>query len=62
MYSTADIMNEKPQVADFLNYAISNVTSVINEVGYFPSARASWMRAAPSGLPQWAWATRPPLA
>jgi ABC-type phosphate transport system substrate-binding protein len=29
MYSTASIMNEKPQVAAFLNYVLNNVNDLI---------------------------------
>ena len=38
MYSDAKIMAEKPQVAAFLNYVLTNVDDVIVEVGYFPAA------------------------
>lgn len=38
MYSTATIMTEKPQVADFLGFMVSDVNGYINEVGYFPAA------------------------
>lgn len=37
MYSTASIIEEKPQVGAFLNYVLENVNEVINEVGYFPA-------------------------
>lgn len=37
IYSTAEIMQEKPQVANFINYYLSNVNQVIEDVGYFPA-------------------------
>jgi phosphate transport system substrate-binding protein len=38
IYSTASIMQEKPQVADFISFYLSNVNNVIEEVGYFPAS------------------------
>ncbi|MCB0044257.1 MAG: PstS family phosphate ABC transporter substrate-binding protein [Caldilineaceae bacterium] len=38
IYSDAAIMSEKPQVAAYVNYFLSNVNDVIEEVGYFPSS------------------------
>jgi phosphate transport system substrate-binding protein len=38
MYTTANIMNEKPQVAAFLNYTLNNVNALIGDVGYFPAS------------------------
>ena len=38
MYSDAAIMKSKPQVAAFLNYYLTNVDDVIQEVGYFPAS------------------------
>jgi phosphate transport system substrate-binding protein len=38
MYTTASIMAEKPQVADFLNFVVSDVNEYVVEVGYFPAA------------------------
>jgi ABC-type phosphate transport system substrate-binding protein len=53
IYSTAKIMQEKPQVAAFINFYLSNVNSVIGEVGYFPAsaaaldeARQAWLKAS----------------
>lgn len=41
MYSDAQILADKPQVAAFLNYVLTNVNDEIVDVGYFPaSARA----------------------
>ena len=36
MYTTPGIIAEKPQVGQFLTYALNNVNDVIAEVGYFP--------------------------
>jgi phosphate transport system substrate-binding protein len=38
IYSTAEIMQEKPQVASFIAYYLNNVNDVIGEVGYFPAS------------------------
>jgi len=38
IYSDAQIMKDKPQVAGFINYYLTNVTDVIEEVGYFPAS------------------------
>jgi len=38
IYSDATIMNEKPQVAAYVNYFLSHVNDVIEEVGYFPAS------------------------
>jgi phosphate transport system substrate-binding protein len=41
MYSDAQILGDKPEVAAFLNYVLTNVNDEIVDVGYFPaSARA----------------------
>jgi len=52
IYSTADIMNEKPQVADFINYYLTYVNDEVVDVGYFPAsvaaiddAKAKWLAA-----------------
>ena len=57
MYSTAQIMNDKPQVAAFLDYYLTQVNDVISSVGYFPAseeslngARQSWLSAMGMGL------------
>ena len=54
LYTTAEIMQEKPQVAGFINYFLSNVNDQIVEVGYFPAtsadldvAKQSWIDANP---------------
>lgn len=52
MYTTASIMQEKPQVAAFVNFVLSYVNEEIGEVGYFPAtdadldgARQAWLDA-----------------
>ena len=52
IYSDATVMQDKPQVADFINFYLSNVDSVIGDVGYFPAstealneARQAWLDA-----------------
>jgi phosphate transport system substrate-binding protein len=36
LYTDAQIMKDKPQVAGFINYFLTNVDDVIGDVGYFP--------------------------
>lgn len=38
IYSDAGIMAEKPQVAAYVNYFLTSVNDVIEEVGYFPAS------------------------
>ena len=52
IYSDATIMLEKPQVAAFINYYLTNVNEEIVDVGYFPAsdealngARQAWLVA-----------------
>jgi phosphate transport system substrate-binding protein len=40
IYSTAGIMSEKPQVADFINFFLTYVNEEVIEVGYFPASTA----------------------
>ena len=40
MYSTAEIMQEKPQVAAFLNFMVTYVNEEVVDVGYFPASEA----------------------
>jgi ABC-type phosphate transport system substrate-binding protein len=40
MYSDAKIISEKPQVAAFLYFYLSNVNDNIVDVGYFPAPAA----------------------
>ena len=41
VYSSANIMAEKPQVADFLNYYLTHVNEEVISVGYFPASDAA---------------------
>jgi len=52
IYSTASIMQEKPQVAAFINFYLSTVNDEIIDVGYFPAsddalnaAKQGWLDA-----------------
>jgi phosphate binding protein len=52
IYSDAKIMQEKPQVAAFINYFLTYVNEEIEDVGYFPAsqpaldeARNAWLEA-----------------
>ena len=52
MYSTASIMQEKPQVAGFLNFVLAYVNEEVVDVGYFPAnndvlsaAKTDWLAA-----------------
>ncbi len=38
VYSSASIMEKKPQVALFINYFLTYVNDEINSVGYFPAS------------------------
>ena len=40
MYTTAGIMQDKPQVADFVNFYLMNVDDEVTDVGYFPASTA----------------------
>jgi phosphate transport system substrate-binding protein len=41
LYSTAEIMQEKPQVAAFIYFYLTNVNDEILDVGYFPASDAA---------------------
>jgi phosphate transport system substrate-binding protein len=41
IYSTAQIMQEKPQVAAFIYFYLTNVNDEIVDVGYFPASQAA---------------------
>ncbi len=41
IYSTAQIMQEKPQVAAFIYFYLTNVNDEILDVGYFPASQAA---------------------
>jgi len=52
IYSAANIMAEKPQVAAFINFYLTNVNDEIRDVGYFPAsvealneAKQNWLDA-----------------
>jgi phosphate transport system substrate-binding protein len=45
LYSTAKTMNEKPQVAAFIDFYLANVNKVIKKVGYFPAPAADLRKA-----------------
>ena len=52
IYSDASIMQEKPQVAAYINFFLTNVNEEIVDVGYFPasdaaleSSRSNWLDA-----------------
>jgi phosphate transport system substrate-binding protein len=36
IYTAKNILAEKPQVAGFISYYLTNATDVVTEVGYFP--------------------------
>ena len=38
IYSDANIIRNKPQVGEFINFYLSNVNQIIEEIGYFPSS------------------------
>ncbi|MCA9931163.1 MAG: phosphate ABC transporter substrate-binding protein PstS family protein, partial [Anaerolineales bacterium] len=48
IYSTADIMAEKPQVAAFINFFLTYVNEEVVDVGYFPASTTA-LNAAKSG-------------
>jgi phosphate binding protein len=52
IYSAKNILQEKPQVASFINFFLTNVNDEITDVGYFPAsadalntARQNWLEA-----------------
>jgi ABC-type phosphate transport system substrate-binding protein len=52
LYSDAQVMKNKPQVAAFLNFFLTYVNEEIGNVGYFPAsqealdaARQAWLTA-----------------
>ncbi len=38
IYSDAEILNAKPQVAAYINFFLTRVNEVISDVGYFPAS------------------------
>jgi phosphate transport system substrate-binding protein len=49
LYSSEEILNEKPQVASFIYFYLTNVTNEILDVGYFPVSDAKLQE----GLDAW---------
>lgn len=52
IYSATQVVQDKPQVAAFINYYLTNANEVVEEVGYFPvsaealnGAKAAWLEA-----------------
>jgi phosphate transport system substrate-binding protein len=50
IYSTSSIMQEKPQVADFINFYLTYVNEEILDVGYFPASEAALNQARENWL------------
>jgi len=57
IYSTAEIMQEKPQVAAFIYFYLTRVNDIIGDVGYFPTTQdvldagvQAWMEAMGLGM------------
>ncbi|HUP16193.1 MAG TPA: substrate-binding domain-containing protein [Acidimicrobiia bacterium] len=46
MYTSDAVIQEKPQVADFMAYYLQNVNSLIGRVGYFPAPQEALQEAA----------------
>jgi phosphate transport system substrate-binding protein len=67
IYSTQPLLQEKPQVAAFVNYTLQNANQQLGEIGYFPisqdalsEAQDTWSRA--TGLTQGTVETLYPVA
>jgi phosphate transport system substrate-binding protein len=45
MYTTAKTLNDKPQVAAYIDFYLTNVNRVIKKVGYFPAPAADLKKA-----------------
>jgi phosphate transport system substrate-binding protein len=50
IYSTGSIMQEKPQVADYINFYLTYVNEEILDVGYFPASEAALNQARENWL------------
>ncbi len=50
IYSSANIMFEKPQVADFINFYLAFVNEEVDDVGYFPASTQSLQRSMQNWL------------
>jgi phosphate transport system substrate-binding protein len=46
MYTSDAVIQEKPQVAEFMAYYLQNVNSLIGRVGYFPAPQEALQEAA----------------
>jgi phosphate binding protein len=46
MYTAESVIDEKPQVAEFIAYYLNNVNDLIDEVGYFPAPADALQTAA----------------
>lgn len=46
MYTAPSVLEEKPQVAEFIAYYLNNVNDLIGEVGYFPAPQDALQGAA----------------
>ncbi len=51
MYSSASIIDQKPQVGDYLAFYLNRVNEVIESVGYFPAPEAAIKEGADALLP-----------
>ncbi len=58
IYSAVQVLQEKPQVAAFINYYLTNANEVVEEVGYFPvstealnASKAAWLEAMGMDVP-----------
>jgi ABC-type phosphate transport system substrate-binding protein len=51
MYSAASIIEEKPQVGQYIAFYLNNVNDVIAEVGYFPAPAEDIQEGASALLP-----------
>jgi ABC-type phosphate transport system substrate-binding protein len=45
LYSSSEILREKPQVASFIRFFLNNVNNEILDVGYFPVSDARLQEA-----------------
>jgi len=46
MYTSAEVIADKPQVAEFMAYYLNNVNDLIDDVGYFPAPDEALQEAA----------------
>lgn len=46
MYTASSVIDEKPQVAEFIAYYLNNVNDLIGDVGYFPAPQSALQEAA----------------